>query len=208
MGPKQGVESPDALEAARERHLDDRQVRLGEELLGQQQALGLRQLDRRDAKLLPDGAAELARAQPQVSRQLLQAAPIVQGARLDSRRGRAGRSAHRVDRCKAGSQLGPASQARPESPLLRQCRVAEEPAPAAGGRPRRADRPAIDPRGRDPDEEQAVEAGITRGQGSVTRLVVNSHDRILAARAKRISPFSDIEILFPNACEPRVWYFG
>ena len=201
MGPKQGVESPHALEAARERHLDDRQVRLGEELLGQEQALGLRQLDRRDAKLLPDGAAELARAQPQVSGQLLQAAPIIQGTRLDSRRGRAGRSAHRIDRCEAGRQLGPASQARPEPLLLRQGGVAEEPAPAASGRPRRADRPAVDPRGRDPDEEQAVEAGITRGQGSVTGLVVDSHVRILAARATRISPFSDIEILFPTALQ-------
>ena len=62
MGAKQRVEPPDALKSARERDLNDRQLRLGEQLLGQEQALGLGQLDRRDAELLPDRAAELPRA--------------------------------------------------------------------------------------------------------------------------------------------------
>ena len=60
MRAKQGIEPPDALEPAGERDLDDRQVRLGEQLLGQEQPLGLGQLDRRDAELLLDRAAKLA----------------------------------------------------------------------------------------------------------------------------------------------------
>lgn len=55
------------------------------------------------------------------------------------------------------------------------------------------------------DEEQVVELGSTRGQGSVRRLIVDSHDPILAARPKRISPFSDNEIFLPAAHKSEVW---
>ena len=65
MRAKERIESADALEPARERDLDDRQIRLGEQLFGQEQALGLGQLDRRNAELLLDDAAQLPRADAQ-----------------------------------------------------------------------------------------------------------------------------------------------
>ena len=133
MRPEQRVEPAHALETAGERHLDDGHVDLGEKLLGQEQPLGLGQLDGRDAELLPDGAAELPRAQSQVFGQQFQAAAVVQRARLDPARGRSRRSLDRVDRRMARGQLGPTPQARPEPVPLGEGRVREEPATSRPG---------------------------------------------------------------------------
>ena len=75
MGAKERIESPHAFKAARKRDLDDRQIRLGEQLFRQEQALGLGQLDGRDAELLLDRAAELPRAESQILGQPLQVPP-------------------------------------------------------------------------------------------------------------------------------------
>ena len=111
---KQGIEPPDALETAGEGDLDDGQVRLGEQLLGQQQPLRLGQLDRGDAELLLDGAPELPGAQTEVAGQFVQASAVIQGTRLDPARSGLGCSPDRVDRSMARRQLGPAAQAGPE----------------------------------------------------------------------------------------------
>ena len=172
---KQGIETPHALEAAGEGNLDDRQARLGEQLLGQQQALRLGQLDRRDAELLFDGAPELPGAQAQVGGQLVQAPTVIQGTRLDPARRGLGGAAHCVDRRMAGSQLRPAAQAGPKAVALGQRPVCKEPAAVAAGTSSRADRPAIDPGRGHADEEEAVKPRVTCSQSSVTNFVVGGH---------------------------------
>lgn len=192
--PEQGIETPDALEPAGECHPHDRQVRIGEQLLGQEEATGLGQLDRRDAVLLADGPAELSRAEAQVAGERLQAPPFVQRAGLDPVGRDPGGSPHRIDRGVTGRQLGAAPQTGPESLALGQRRVGEEPATVASGRPRRADRPAIDPRRRDPHEEEAIESSVTRRQGPVTGLIVDSHGsrRSLPGRIRSLVPMSEV----------------
>ena len=65
------VEAAHAREAARERHLGHGQRRLGEQLLREQQTARQHELDRRDAQLLVDDAAELARARARSDRPAL-----------------------------------------------------------------------------------------------------------------------------------------
>jgi hypothetical protein len=109
----------------------------------------------------------------------------------------------------ARSQLGPAAEARPKSLTFRHGRVREKPAIGATYRSGRAYRTAIDPGARDANKEQPVEAGVTRGQRSVARLIIKSHGdllgnkagdsftfhaRSLSIRGRRVWPFSDIEM--------------
>ena len=54
-----------------------------------------------------------------------------------------------------------------------------------------------------PDEKQTVEAGITRSQGSIASLVVDSHDRILTVIHARVWPFSDMEMNFTLKLKPK-----
>ena len=67
MREEQGIEPSDAGEAAGEGHLDEGQRRLGEQLLGQEEPARLGELDGRDAEFLPDGAAELTRADAELA---------------------------------------------------------------------------------------------------------------------------------------------
>ena len=120
------VEAAQAREAARERHLGHGQRRLGEQLLREQQPARQHELDRRDAQLLVDDAAELARAQLEAlgerfrGPRVASSRPVVEV--LDDRvRDALGV----VDRRLAGRQLGPAAQAGAEARLLgllRRCR--------------------------------------------------------------------------------------
>ena len=55
---------------------------------------------------------------------------------------------------------------------------------------------AIDTGRGNADEEHTVEAGVTRGQGSVTGLVVDSHEWILTVDNGGVWPFSDMEMNF------------
>ena len=181
MRPEERIEPADAGEAAGGRDLDQRQARLGEQLLGQQQPARLGQRDRRDAELLPDRPAELSRAEAQLAGQALQASLVVQGPGLDPGRGQPGGPPHRIHRRVPRGQLGPAPQARPEPRVLRQCGVREEPAAIAARRPRGTDRPAVDLRGRHPHEEEPVEPHVAGGQGTIAGLGVDSHEGTIRA---------------------------
>src|SRR4051812_29994750 len=64
-GAKQGVEAPDAGEAAGKSDVDNWQRRLRQELLGEQEPERLRQLDRRDSQLLSEHPSEVPRADAQ-----------------------------------------------------------------------------------------------------------------------------------------------
>jgi hypothetical protein len=81
------VEAAQAFEAAREGDVGHRERGLGEEALGEQQAVGLRELDGRDAKLAPQRPPEVPLAHAQVRGQVRHA-PAVQRARGDPLRGR------------------------------------------------------------------------------------------------------------------------
>jgi hypothetical protein len=162
-------------------------------LFGEEKALSLRQLDGRNAELAAYRAAELPRAGAKVLGQTLKAPAIVERTGFDAASGRPCHARNRVHRSVARSQLRSTAQARPEPLLLGQGRVREKPAPTGQRRPRGTDGPAIDPRSRNADIEQAVETGITRHQGPIASLIIDFHDLILAVVDPRFWPFSDFE---------------
>ncbi len=124
MRLKQRVESPDAVEAAGEGHVDDRQVRLGEQLLGQEQARVCASSIGETPNSCRTARRSLAAAELQVARQLLQAPPVIQGSGLDPRSGRdRATRLTAVDRCKPRCQLGAAAQAWSKSIALGHGRV-------------------------------------------------------------------------------------
>ena len=155
------VQAAQAAESGRERDLRDRQPCFVDQFLGEVDPPGERDLERRRAKMLHEQPAQVPRRHAEAIGQLLDAFAIerafadeTQPARHHARRARPGR--------RGGRRLGPAAEAGTESGRLR----------GRGGRvvadvlvlrrSRRADRPAINARAGDGDEELAVEARIAR----------------------------------------------
>ena len=146
-----GVEAAHAGEAAGQRHLRHRQARVGEQLLGRQQPARLQVLQRRDAELRLEDAAQVAVAHAQPRGQRCDGAGAVVAPRRRARRA-AGRPAApgcarrpRSTSCsRVRRQLGPAAQAGPEARGLGLRRVAEEAAVLAPRQLHAADRPAVD----------------------------------------------------------------
>jgi hypothetical protein len=154
-----GVEPAQALEPAGERHLRHRQRRVGQQALGQEQPVRLRQLDRRDAELALHRTPELALAHAQLARQEADAASVERSGRDAHRR----RSRHTVDgihqrppRC----QLGPAPETGPKAVVLGGRGRCEKPAAIGVRHPRRADGTAVDHGRADAHEEDAVEPRV------------------------------------------------
>src|SRR5258707_9094827 len=185
------VETPHAAETARERDLGDRQRRVGEETLREQQLLRLREFDRRYAELAAESAAQVpvgdAQARGDSVQSFLVQRPVFHHARGGLREAR-GRIHARVARC----ELGSAAQARPVAARLRGRRARKEAAVLALGRLDGADRAAINARRRDRYKKTAVEPGITRFERPVTDAGVENHERIMGAAAGLVWPFSDI----------------
>ena len=159
-----------------ERDLRDRQVRFVEQLLREVHAPGQRHLDRRRAEMLQEQPPQVPRGDAEPIGEGIDAVAIErafadqpQAARHHARRAGPGRRARR--------RFGPAAQARPEAGGLR----------GRGGRvvadvfvlrrSRRADRPAINARARDGDEELAVEARIARSPRPIADPAVQLHHR-------------------------------
>ncbi len=156
---KHRVEAAKTLEPAGERDPGHGERGVGEQTLGQQEAMGLRQLDRGDAQLSLHRAAEMALAYTQLLRQLPDAMPVECSGRDAHRRG-PGDPRNRIAEGPARRQLRAATQTGPEAVALGGRGGIEEP-PALGiGDPRGADRTAVDPGRADADEEDAVEPGI------------------------------------------------
>ena len=163
---EQRVEPAQALEAARVGDAGHRQRGVRQEPLGQQQAMGLRQLERRHAQLALEHPSEVAVAHPQLARELPDPAAVERSG-ADPVGRHPGEPRHRVDDRAPRRQLGPAAETGPEpGPLGGRGRIEEAPALVVRD-PRRTDRPAIDPRGRDPDEEDPVEPGIPGVEGAL-----------------------------------------
>jgi hypothetical protein len=121
--------------------------------------VGLRQLDRRDAQLALEHAAEMTVAHAQLAGELGHP-PAVERARADPVRRHPREPRHGVDQRPSRRQLGAAAQARPKPCVLGGGRGLEEPAAVVIRHTSRADRPAVDPRRRDAHEEESVEAGV------------------------------------------------
>src|SRR6185436_14349935 len=76
-------------------------------------------------------------------------------------------------------ELRPAAQTRSIAADFRCCGAREKATVLPTRQADRAHRAAIDPRGRDADEESAVEARIVRRQGAITGVGVERHGRIM-----------------------------
>ena len=108
----QRVEAAHAGEAAGQRDLGDRQRRVGQQALGEQQPLRLRVFDRRHAELGVENAPQVAAGHADARRECLDAA-VVEDAVLDQVDRRLREPCRRVDAGVARRELGSAAQARP-----------------------------------------------------------------------------------------------
>ncbi len=133
------VETANAAEARRERHLGHRQTRLMNKLLGQQNAAGLRHGNRRRAEMLAEQPPQLPFADAEAACQSIDIG-FVQRAKLDQ----AERARHRVRGAAPSAQIGgrlrAAAQAGAEARLLCRRRGRKEghilrPAASAPDRP-------------------------------------------------------------------------
>ena len=175
------VEAAYAGEAAGQRHLSHRQARIGDELLGSQQAPRLQILQRRHAELRLEDAPQVAVAHPQLRRDLCRAGAavivtvrprirLVDEARClqreDARRifGRPARGA----RC----QFWPAAQAWAKPFGLGLRGMAKEAAVFAPRGAHPADRPAVDPGRCHCGKKRAIEACVVRLHGEVAGVVL------------------------------------
>src|SRR5262249_24900034 len=145
---EQRVESAQTLETARVRHLRHRETGVRQQMLREQQAMRLRELDRRHTQLELERSPQLATGDPELARQCVDALAI-ERARGNARRGGLRESRYRVDASEARRQLRTTAQTGPISSALRGGCIREEPAVPAERRARGADRPAVDARRRD-----------------------------------------------------------
>ena len=120
------VKSPDAAEARCQGNLGHRQSRVVDQLLGQKYPPGLRDRDRRSAKMLAEQASKLAPANAQPRRQGLDVR-LVERARFDQPERPGYGVGTAAPEGKIGRRFRPAAQARAKSGLLRRRGGGEEP---------------------------------------------------------------------------------
>ena len=166
------VEAAQAVEAAGQRDLRDRQRRVGQQLLGQQQPPRLQVLQRRNAVLGDEDAAQVAVGDAEAPGQLGDTAVLAARRRVVDRLRRLARQRlrgvhHGPWQPRSRRDLGAAFQARPEGRGLGLGRRREEATVAAHRRAHAADRAAVDAGRRDADEQLAVEARIAGDDGLV-----------------------------------------
>ncbi len=126
-------------------------------------------------QLLPDDAADLARAELELVRDRLQSRLLVEVPLLETLHDQLRNPLRVVHGRVPGGELRPTPQARAEAGLLGFVRRAEEPAVGRLGRPGGTDGPAVDTGRGDADEEHAVEARVARGQRLVEPSMVVVH---------------------------------
>ena len=169
--PERLVETANAAEACGERHFGHRQMRLVNELFGEQHAPCLRDRDRRGAEMLLEQAPQLALADAEASGQYVDIG-LVQRAVLDQAQG----ARHRVRRAAPSAEIGrgfrPAAQAGTEARFLRGSRSRKKDDVLQQRRARRTDRAAIDSGCLDAAEEAAIKAGIALADGAVAGFVI------------------------------------
>src|SRR5581483_10764199 len=185
------VESPETLEAAGERDLRDRQRRVDQELLGEQQPVGLGERDRRDADGALHRAPQVPLAHSQLSGQLGDPAPIQRPSRnaLGRRRGEPRQGLHLAS---TGRELRSASETGSKSGMLGRRGRGEESAMVGGGEPRWADRAAVNSSRRDADVEDAVESGIARFERALADIGTGQHHWNLGTVQPGVTPNPDV----------------
>ena len=190
---EQRVETAHAAEPGGQRHLGDRQAGVGEQPLGQQQALGLGVGHRRNAELITEGTPQVAVADAQFRRQ---GAEVVVGeaAFVDARRHRPRQPAAGVDTGVAGGQLRAAAQTGAVATRFGGGGAGEKAAIVPPRYARRAHRPAVHPGGHHGDEELPVETGVAGGQRLITDIVIDPHGAIIDGAGAPDSPFSDLAV--------------
>ena len=143
---EQRVEAPQALEAARQRDVGDRQRGVGQQALGEQQPLRLRVLDRRDAELGEEDAPQMTARDADARGEMLRCPPSSQRAVLDQVDRACASRAPASTLALPGRELGTAAQARPIAVDLGRRRAGKEAAVLALRRAHRAHRAAVDAR--------------------------------------------------------------
>lgn len=172
---------------------DPRHAEIGflQETLGGEQAVRLRDLDRRGAEHTQHHAPEMAVRDAQIAGEILQ--PLFfESARLDALHRIMGEALGGVDGRGAGGELGPAPEARTEARLLGRSGGGVEGAILPFRGPRRAYAAAIDAGGRDADEEEPVIAAVLGLGGGVADGFVDQHEANMGRSAAPVSPKSDI----------------
>ena len=207
---EQRIKAAHAAEPGGQRHFGDRQAGVGEQPLGQQQALGLGVGHRRDAELVTEGAPQVAVADAQLRGQ---GAEVVVGeaAFVDARRHRPRQPAAGVDAGVAGRQLGAAAQAGAIAAGFGGGGAGEKAAIVPPRYASRAHRPAVHPGGHHGDEELPVETGVAGGQRLITDIVIDPHGVIIDGAEAPDSPFSDPTVgacLWERACPRKAGFAG
>ena len=156
-----GVEPAQRLKACGIGDLRDGEVRIGKKPLGEEKPVGLGEVERSDTGLALEGSPEVAHGDAETCGEVSHGA-VVEGARGDAMRRGRGEAVDRVARRATRREFGPAAEARPEAGRFGRRRRRVEAAVLVAGDARGADRPAVDARRGDPDEEDPVEAGIPR----------------------------------------------
>ncbi len=174
QGLERLVEPAHAAEAGREGDFDHRQVRLMDQLLGEQHAACLRDGDGRSAQMLAKKSAQVALADAEPIGERLDIRGV-ERPELDQRE----RARHRV-RCAApgphiGRSLRPAAQARAEACLLRRRSGGIEDDVLSAWRARGTDRTAVDSRRLHADEQSAVETGVALADRAIARVMIEIH---------------------------------
>jgi hypothetical protein len=174
------VEAAQALEAAGEGDVDHREAGVGEQALGEQEALRLGELEGGDADLAPQRPPQVTLAHRELGGELRDAV-AVQRAGADPVRRPRRQARHRAGQRLPRGEFRTAAQAGAEAGALgRRGGVVE--APVVRSRPpRRAGRPAVDPGGDDPHVEQPVEARIA----GVERLLADVRGERRRQRGRR-----------------------
>ena len=169
------VETAQAREAAGEGDVDDGEFCFSEKLLGEQQAAREQELDRGHAEFFLDDAADLAGAEIEFLRDGFERAGFVIVAFFDALDDEVGDALGAIDGGMAGSEFRAATETGAEASLLGLGRCGVKAAILLHGRLHGADGAAIDVRGGDGHEEEAVETAIAGEKRLVERFVVGLH---------------------------------
>ena len=171
---ERGVESPETVEAAGQGDRRDRQARVREQLLCEQQALRLPILDGRDAEFILKHPAHLAVRDPHLAGQFLEGM-LGEKILADEIGGGPGKLAADFHGARAGREFRAAAFAGPEAGHFRLRRMAEETAVFLQRGFHPANGPAINAGGLDGDEKAPVETRVAGRHGPITLLRIQDH---------------------------------
>lgn len=169
------VETAQACEAAGEGDIDDGEFGFGQELLGEEQAAGKQELNGWHAEFFLDDTTDLAGAEIEFFRDGFEGAGFVVVTFFDALDDEVGNALGAIDGGMAGSELWATTKTGAEACLLGFGCGGVEAAVLFHRRLHGADGAAIDVRGGDGHEEEAVEAAVAGKERLVERFAVGLH---------------------------------